>query len=190
MENPDKRPSTRPITARAAENGLRLGIFFCVVIALMGAGTQYPFLALIALGAAIALPFYAFSLLSKNCLRSGGFLSFPEIWAEGIASFFLGSLIPAALTYLALRFAFPDFIATQMQDSIDAFRALGTQQGDVWAQTIEKLRDEGLTPTPADVAANIISINIIAGTVLSLFMAITLSTRIRMRRMRQRQNNQ
>ena len=47
------------------------------------------------------------------------------------------------------------------------------QQGDVWAQTIEKLRDEGLTPTPADVAANIISINIIAGTVLSLFMAIT-----------------
>ena len=119
MENPDKRPSTRPITARAAENGLRLGIFFCVVIALMGAGTQYLFLALIALGAhRTALLCLQPSQQELSAQRR--LLSFPEIWAEGIASFFLGSLIPAALTYLALRFAFPDFIATQMQDYIDA----------------------------------------------------------------------
>ena len=56
--------------------------------------------------------------------------------------------------------------------------------------TLENLRAEGLMPTPLDIAANIISINIVAGTAVSLIMAIVLSARIRMRSFRNRQTNQ
>ena len=178
----------RPITARIAENGLYLSVFMCALILLMGACTRFPFLALFFFIGAVAMPFFAFSLLCRNCMRSGGFLSFSEIWAEGIASFFHGSHIPAVLCYVSLRFVFPDFLPEQIQKTVDTFREMGTPQAQVWVDMIEKMRADGVLPTPADVAANIISINIVAGTAVSLIMAIVLSARMRIRRMRQRQD--
>lgn len=182
--------SPRPITARAAENGIYLSIFICVLLLLLGFGTQESLLAFFFLVGAVAMPFFAFSLLSRNCMRSGCFLSFSEIWAEGIVSFFLGSLLPAALCYCALRFAFPSFIPEQVQVTIDTLRQMNTPEMKAISATLENLRAEGLMPTPLDIAANIISINIVAGTAVSLIMAIVLSARIRMRSFRNRQTNQ
>lgn len=188
----DKIPTAgapRPITARAAENGLYLSGAMCLLLVLLGAATTVPFAAILFWIGALALPFLAARLLSRNCLRSGQFLSFSEIWAEGIASFFLASLLPAVMSYLLLRFAFPTFLADQMQIIIDSLGAMGTPQADNLATTLTGMRDRGLTPTPADVAANIISINIVAGTALSLLLAIIISAKIRMARMRKRQSN-
>lgn len=182
--------SPRPITARAAENGLYLSLFMCVLLAMIGLGTTIPFCGFLFLLGAIAMPFFAFTMLSRNCMRSGCFLSFSEIWAEGIASFFLGSLLPAALCYCALRFAFPEFIPAQVQATIDTLRLTKAPEARALIETLESLRAQGLVPTPLDIAANIISINIVAGTAVSLVMAIVLSARIRMRSFRNRQANQ
>lgn len=184
-ESPYKAPP-RPITARAAENGLYISCFICLLLLLLGAGTAVPLLAQLFLIGAIAMPFVVYRILSRNCRRNGSNLSFAEIWAEGIASFFLGSLLPAVMAYCLLRFAFPDFIYNQVQSTIELLSAMNTSEAAVLSDTIARLRDEGALPTPADIAANIISFNIVAGTLLSLFLAIALSTR---RRMEQYRNN-
>lgn len=182
MPTTQPAPPPRPILARAAENGLYLSVFICILMLLLGIGTQTPLVGLLFWIGAVAMPFAAYRLLSRNCMRAGASLSFAEIWAEGIASFFLGSLLPAVVAYALLRFAFPAFIANQVNVAYEAFKAIGTPEGNLLADTMDKMRTEGLLPTPADIAANIISLNIVGGTVLSLFMAIILSARIRMRR--------
>ena len=188
MTSASQTEHPRPITARAAENGVYISAAICLLLLLLAVGSQVPAVGILFWIGAIGMPFFAFRLLSRNCMHSGGYLSFAEIWAEGIASFFLGSLIPAALSYVLLRFAFPDFIGHQVQAAIDVFNSLGSPEGDMWAKTLESLRERGQMPGAADIAANIISVNIVAGTVLSLFLAIVLSARIRMKRFRDRQN--
>lgn len=182
-ENPNTTPP-RPIMARAAENGLYISGFICLLLLLLGAGTTYIVFAQLFLIGAVVMPFLAYRILSRNCRLHGGYLSFAEIWAEGIASFFLGSLIPAVMAYVLLRFAFPDFIYGQVQTSIDILRQVDAPEADTIADTLEQLRERGAVPSAADISANIISFNIVAGTVLSLFMAIALSTRMRMQRYR------
>lgn len=179
----------RPITARAAENGLYISGFICLLLLLLGAGTVVPFLAQLFLIGAIAMPFVVYRILSRNCRRNGGNLSFAEIWAEGIASFFLGSLLPAVMAYCLLRFAFPDFVYNQVQATVDVLSSMDTSEATVLKDTILRLRDQGALPTPADIAANIISFNVVAGTLLSLFLAIALSTRNRMERYRNNKCN-
>lgn len=62
---------------------------------------------------------------------------------------FLGSLMPAAVAYLLLKFMFPDFIASQMQATIDTFTAMGTPEGEQWASTLENIRSRGAMPGAA-----------------------------------------
>lgn len=179
----------RPIMARAAENGLYLSVMMCVLLLLLGGGTVLPLLSWLFLVGAVALPVVAYMILSRNCRRSGADLSFAEIWAEGISSFFLGSLLPAVMTYVLLRFAFPDFVYNQVNTTIEMLGAIDTPEAETLASTFRQLVDKGALPSPADIAANIISFNIVAGTVLSLFLAIALSTRLRMERYRNKKSN-
>ena len=175
--------------ARAAENGLYISGFVCLLLLLLGAGTVVPFLGQVFLVGTVVMPFATYRILSRNCRRNGGDMSFAEIWAEGIASFFLGSLIPAVMTYCLLRFAFPDFIYSQVMAAIEILSALDTPEAETLADTLVRLRDQGAVPTPADLAANIISFNVVAGTALSLLMAIALTTRRRMERYRNNKCN-
>lgn len=184
MTDNQKTDAPRPVVARAAENGLYISIFICVLLLLLGAGTSQPLFAQLFLVGAVAMPFIAYRIMSRNCKQSGGTMSFIEIWAEGIVSFFLGSLIPAVMAYLLLRFAYPGFIYDQVQTTIEVLSAAGNPDMEAFADTIAKIRDAGNLPTPANIAANIISFNIIAGTLLSLLLAIVLSTRQRLARMR------
>jgi len=117
------------------------------------------------------MPVVIYRLLKRSYCKAHCNFGFAEIWAEGIASFFLGSLVPALTVYLLLKYPFPDFIANQFDNTIELFRAMGNAQGDQWVKILTDLREKSPIPTAADVAANIISFNIVAGTTLSLLVA-------------------
>ncbi len=172
-------PPPRPISARAAENGLVISISICVLLILAGGATVYPMLSLFLWAGSLAMPVVLYRLMRRSYLGCGCSMSFVEVWAEGIASFFLGSLLPAVVAYLLLKFAFPDFIAHQYQQTIDTFAAMGTPEGDQWAATLQNIRSHGSLPGASDVAANIISFNIIVGTAIALFDTLVLRSRHR-----------
>ena len=164
-------PPQRPILTRAAENGVRLGTVISVMVLSMGLATVFQPLVLLLWGGTIAMPFITYRMLRRSAVTAGGSLSFPEIWAEGIASFFLASLIPAAIAYICLRFVVPTFIADTLADYISALEAMGSQEFENIAETLSRASAAKM-PTATDVAANLISFNIFAGTVLSFVVAV------------------
>ena len=172
----------RPITARAAENGLWLSIYISVLALSMGFSTAFPPAQLVLWVGSIAMPFVVYRLLLRSAVATGGNLSFPELWAEGIASFFLGTLIPALIVYLCLRFAVPTFVSDTLSEAATQFAAIGTPEADSLSQMLSEIVAKGKTPTAVDMAAQLISFNIIAGTSLSLIMAVIVKARTYRRR--------
>ena len=160
----------RPITARAAENGLIVSGCICLLLILCGLASTVPAAGLLLWAGSLSMPVVIYKILKRSYLSTCCSLTFAEVWAEGIASFFLGSMIPAVVAYVLLKFAFPDFVAHQLDYAVESFKAMGTPQGDQWAATMEHIRAHSPMPTAADIAANIISFNIVAGTVLSLLV--------------------
>ena len=73
--------------------------------------------------------------------------------------------------------------------TVDVLSAMDSSEATLLKDSIIRLRDQGALPTPADIAANIISFNIVAGTLLSLLLAIALSTRSRVERYRNNKCN-
>lgn len=178
MPSAQPTPPPRPITARAAENGLYLSIYICVLVIATGMATSFAPASFIVWAGSLVMPFFLYRLLKKSMLSANGTLGFPELWAEGIASFFLGTLLPAVLAYILLRFYAPTFIDDTFNNAVELFRNLNTDEGELWAETLEDIKSKANLPTPSDVAAQIISFNIIVGTVLSLIVALWLKVRV------------
>lgn len=164
-------PPPAPITERIARNGLFLGIYICVLVVATGLSTRYAAASIVVWVGSLGMPFFVYRLIRRNhlgCRRP----NFPELWAEGIGSFFLATLLPALLTYVLLRFVAPTFIIDTLEQSVVVLRSLGTPQWDEMASAIELLITRHKVPTAADVTSQIISTNIIVGTVISLIVSI------------------
>ena len=164
--------------ARAANSGIFIGAYISVLVIASGLNmTGMPMAAIVVWAGSLYLPFFVYRLLRASNAECGFELGFAELWAEGIASFFLGSLVPALLTYLGLRFAAPDLISNIFEQCISTFRAMGAPEWDAWAQSLEHIRDKAGLPTPADVTAQIISFNLMAGMAVSFITAAWLKVR-------------
>ena len=177
MPNNTPTPPPRPILTRAAENGLRLGLIISALVLAMGLSAKFAPAALLLWGGTLAMPFITYRMLRRSATEAGG-LGFPEIWAEGIASYFLGALLPAALAYICLRFVAPTFIADTVADSIAILDAQGTADFAELADTMRRISAAKM-PTAADIAAQLISFNIIVGTVLSFVVALPVALTVR-----------
>ena len=66
----------------------------------------------------IALPFALYVLLRRSLAERDFSATFSEVWLEGIASFFFGSMIQAVIIYLGLRFLAPHYLLTSSTNNI------------------------------------------------------------------------
>ncbi len=171
----------RAIITVAAENGAILGLYLILLAIFTGLGSSFGLATLLVWAGSIYLPFFLYRLMHAHYREAGYTLSLAELWAQGLMSFLLGSLLQAAAVYVLLRFVAPDFMASQMQLAIDTFRTLGSPQGEALATQIETVRSTLGVPTAADIAANLIVFNILCGAVIGLANAIILTVRHRSR---------
>lgn len=171
----------RAIITVAAENGAILGLYLILLAIFTGLGSSFGLATLLVWAGSIYLPFFLYRLMHAHYREAGYTLSLAELWAQGLMSFLLGSLLQAAAVYVLLRFVAPDFMASQMQIAVDTFRALGSPQGEALATQIETVRSTLGVPTAADIAANLIVFNILCGAVIGLANAIILTVRHRSR---------
>lgn len=158
------------IVRRAAENGIYISGGILLLTLLSALTIWAPIASIFVWLGSLAMPILIYKLLRLNFRKSNYTIGFAEMWAEGIASFFFGSLLPALVVYLLLKFAFPTFIIDQITFTIEQLRQLNTAESEIWLNTMEEIYKQGNLPGPVDVSANIISLNIIIGTVLSLFV--------------------
>ena len=171
MEHKNLTSPPEPITTRAAHNGLYVSLYLSVLVLSMGFSLSFPPAALLIWIGTLGLPFFLYRILSRSN-RVAGALSFAELWAEGIASFILGTLIPELVAYVGLLIIMPDFMAETVRSAIAILSEQGTPEAQNFADTLSAFLKPGALPSPADVAAQLISFNIIAGTGLSLVVAL------------------
>ncbi len=169
--NGNPTPPPRPILARAGENGFIVGLMICGLVLCAGLSTRLSAAVLLLIAGTACFPVVFYRMLRRSNQAAGGTLGFPEIWAEGIGTFFLGTLLPGVFAYVCLRFVWPGFIAETVSAAIEAYRAMGTDEAIGMADLLESAVAVRM-PTAADVTAQLISFNIITGTVLSLVTAI------------------
>ena len=97
----------RPVLQRAAETGLYLGGYLSLLALATGLSQSAPAASLLVWAGSIALPFALYVLLRRSLAERDFSATFSEVWLEGIASFFFGSMIQAVIIYLGLRFLAP-----------------------------------------------------------------------------------
>lgn len=170
MQDTHIPPPPKPILTRAAENGAWLNLYISVLVLALGFGVRYPVATLILWIGSLALPVVVYRMLRKSQTQASNTLSFPELWAEGIATFMLGTLVPAVVAYVALRFFVPSFMADTLSYAVSVLQEQGTAQAQEMADMMRHLSQKKM-PTPVDVSSQIISFNIIVGTFLSLVLA-------------------
>lgn len=161
----------QPIHARAARNGLYMSLYISVLVIATGLSLHYLAATLLIWVGTFAMPFFLYRILRRSTLATSGNLSFAELWAEGIATFFLGSLIPALVAYAGVRFCMPDFIYETLLQAINTLRE---QDAGNSAMLIEMLEHQLEMPMPSaiDIASQLISFNIVIGTALSMIVAL------------------
>lgn len=167
----------RTVINRAAYSGLFLGAYLSILALLTGLSQSFQSAALLVWGASLGLPFMVYSLLRRSLAETSFESPFSEIWAEGIAMMLLASAIQAVVIYGGLRYLAPDYIANSVAMAIDYFEAMGTQAGNQWADTLISVRAANGLPAPTDVVAQVMSMNLIGGTFLTLVLSAVLKLR-------------
>ncbi|MBD5177371.1 MAG: DUF4199 domain-containing protein [Bacteroidales bacterium] len=162
----------RSIAARAADGGVIIGGVIMLLVLGVGFSTAFGAASILVWGGTLAMPFILYSLLRRSYGQTNFGLTTIELWAEGIAMFFLGSLVPATVVYLLLKFVAPDFMTDQLNMALGELGKMEpTPQSEQLISTLTTLRDSGLLPTPTQVAAQLIAFNMFAGMILSLIEA-------------------
>lgn len=175
MENNHPYPPSRSIAARAADGGVVMGGLIMVLALGTGFTPVWPLASVFVWTGTIAVPFVLYFLLRRSYIQSGYSESIIELWAEGIAIFFFGSLVPALVVYLLLKYVQPDFIANQVNFSIQLLHEQGTAQAEALAESLTMILERGGLPSAAQVAAQLIAFNMFIGMFLSLLEAAMLA---------------
>lgn len=176
--NPQSGPP-RAIVSVAGDNGAYLGLYLILLAVFSGLSQSFGLATFLVWAGSVYLPFFLYRLLKNHYVSSGYRLSALEIWANALLSWLLGALLQAVAVYVLLRWAVPDFVASQMQTAIDTFRSIGTPEGDMWAEKLENLRAVAGIPTASDVASNLIVFNILCGAIVGFVDAVVLKLRCR-----------
>lgn len=159
-----------------------MGIYLSVLALASGASLHLPLLSWVVNGLSIAIPFFIYAILRRSLAETGFKATFAEMWAEGIAVFFLGSAIQAVVIYLGLRYWQPDLMGLMVDQTLAAFAQAQVPVPADAAAALELVRH--LSPT--DVLAQIMSMNLIGGMIISLILAAVLSVRYANQSRRQR----
>ena len=166
-------PPPPSIAAKSATQGLYIGIYLIVLATLSGMSMAFPVASVIVLAASVFLPFFTYRLLRESAASTGFKVSFAELWAEGIGSYFLAAVLLAAYVYIMLRFVFPDFMQQQLDFVLDALNnGAGTQNPE-----LARLLEATPVPTAVQTAAQAITANITLGALISLIAAACVSVR-------------
>ncbi len=162
----------RSVYTRGAEDGLILGPVLSLTIVLAGVTTYHAWAFLPALAAIVFVPVITYVLLRRSFAEDNGTSSLSALWLHGICIFFFGGLIMALVSYIAMRWICPSFIADQFRTVIDTYSSLEQADARQFADTLQKAVDSRALPTPIEVSLELLYATVFSGSVLSVILAM------------------
>ena len=172
MKNPENNLPPVSLFHRSASDGLWMGLSMCLTLILNAAGLFFVPAAVISPLAALWVVILGGIYEHRAFVASDYSLGFVQMWAQGICTYFFGSLFAALLTFIGLQWLMPELPDIIISRSAEAYAASDNETLSNMGQMMTRMQENGLAPTAADYARMIIMMSIIGGMVVSFFATV------------------
>lgn len=144
----------RSIFQCAGQWGLPFGLYLsCAAVASIYADWFAP-LQLVFLILLLGTPVVAYAFQRRKFIEDNGFTEYAGLWMLGIMLFILGTIISSLVVYLVLQYLRPNYIYEQTQMAIDTYKQLPQMRDSEMLETLQKMVDRRLLPTPIETVFN------------------------------------
>lgn len=162
---------TRSLYERAATDGAWLGLWFTVLFLLSIVSMRIQMLNIVVMAMALLVPFVVFRFLRRTYVDSHGLMTYSALWLQGILTFAAGSLIFCAVSYIFMRWIYPEFIIDTLKMGIDFYSNEPTGAGHELADSFQLLIDQRQVPTSLNIAMSWLWLGLCSGSVVSMLLA-------------------
>ncbi len=170
MEQTEKK---RNIIQASMEAGAVMGAFFVVKFIFTVLGMYSQFAGMLSVFMMLAIPLVVYYLMRRYYRENGGVRLFSQLWTLGILLFFFASLISGLVQYIYYAYINPDYIGMQFEMAGEVMRMV-EEMNSVPSSSLEpykQVMEQGNIPTPMDLVAAQMWVNILFGSLLSVVMA-------------------
>ncbi len=179
MTQPPPLPdSTRTVYHRGATDGLIMGLYMTMMYITQVSGLNSPLLSLVGEAMMLGVPVVAYLLMRRGARETVPRPLFSAMWMHGIMLFLCGSIIMAFIAYIYMRFVNEGFITDLFKTMSRLYAGLGTETGDEFAHTLDRVVESKMLPTPISFAFSLLWLGSFAGAILSLLLAGILKWRM------------
>ncbi len=167
----DSKPTSKTIYARGAEDGLWMGLYISVAVAMIGGSIAVPALRIPAFALAFGVPFLTYYFLRRTHVAAHGMAVFSALWMQGIVMFACASLIFGALAFVYLRYIDPGFVESVFRYLIDFYDSVGDDAADALADDLREVADRNAYPRPAVLVLGEMWSIMFSGSLLSMIVS-------------------
>ena len=156
---------------RGADNGFLLGIYISVLYIGMLLSSKAPVLNFVVLAMMLAVPVIVYILLRRDRTAPGGMPTLGALWIDGLITFLCGGLIGSLVMFVYLRWIEPDFIVSNLEQTIGILRDAPDPSGRELADEMQAAIDSGLSVSPILFAMTMLWFVGVSGSLLSLIVS-------------------
>ncbi len=156
----------------AMRYGTYMGLFWIVKFFLFPAGLTNPLLMFLFLLATVAVPFVAYFMVRSFRDRyMGGTILFAQAWIFGTFLYMFAALLAALAHYIYFAFLDQGYLVNTYASLIEEFEGLNIQGMDEYLGQMQQLLETVRNMSPIQLVIQLLSQNVIYGSVLSLPVA-------------------
>lgn len=167
----------RSIYRRGADNGLLLGLYFCIMFAFVVVGERVEAAGIVSTLMMFGVPFLVYRFLRKTFVEQRGLTMFSALWTQGIIAFAGAGLVLSVAVYVYIRFLDPDIVLRQVEKLIDLYSEANTPRADEMLTVLQNMRDMHLYPTAREIIIQLELLSVFSGSILSMLMALLVRMR-------------
>ncbi len=156
---------------RGADNGFLLGIYISVLYVCMLQSSRVPLLNIAAMAMIVAVPVVTYFLLRRDRVAPGGMPTLGALWVDGLITFLCGGLIGSLVMFVYLRWIEPDFIISNLEQTIELLNDAPDASGRELAREMRTALDSGFSVSPIFFAMSMLWMAGASGSVLSLIVS-------------------
>lgn len=164
----------KSIYRRGADDGFIFGVYLSVLFLLQALALVHGWDAasIIGLIMMMAVPVVVYFFLRRGYFAEERRSRFSAMWLHGICIFFFGSLLMALTSYIYMRLVHPGYIPEVVEILRQAYTSIGSKDAMEAAHMVEKIQQQHLYPTAAEIAVTFIWLDVFTGSLLSMLLSL------------------
>lgn len=160
----------------AAESGVPMGIYLCLMSASLFLSLRFPVLGMLTLPLALGFPIVLGFLIRRIWREEPAYRKLSALWLGGIYTVIFGSLICMAVSGAYVVFVEPGFVTSYVTNVIETLEASpGATEYAARAEVLRQAMQAHLLPSGMEFVTTMAWFTCFAGSIMSLLIALGMS---------------